>query len=173
MVDKTGKPFSFEILLSDPQDEKVALEYSRTLQRLGITARVRTVDAAQYQSRLNDFDYDLVLARWVNSLSPGNEQSVYWGSAAADIKGSRNYAGVKSKAVDALIEKITGAATREELVTAAHALDRVLLWGSYMVPLFYRGTDLFAIWPNVLMPEKTPLYGVVVESWWAKDMPKN
>lgn len=173
MHDSKGTPFGFEILLSDPQDEKVALEYARTLQRIGIAARVRTVDAAQFQSRLNDFDYDLVLSRWVNSLSPGNEQAVYWGSLAADTKGSRNYAGVKSKVVDALIQKITGAETREELILATHALDRTLLWGAYMIPLFYRGADWFAVWPNVLMPEKTPLYGVVVESWWSKDAVKN
>ncbi len=167
LKDKKGHNFSFTILLSDPQDEKIALEYARGLARLGITAAVRTVDSAQFQSRLNDFDYDMVLFRQVNSLSPGNEQAIYWGSAAADIKGSRNYPGVKSAAVDELVRKITGAHTREELVSAAHALDRVLMDGHYMVPLFYRGTDWFAVWSNIAMPEKTPLYGVVIENWWA------
>ncbi|NDE90474.1 MAG: ABC transporter substrate-binding protein [Alphaproteobacteria bacterium] len=164
----TDQPFTFEILLSDPQDEKVALEYARTLNRIGVVARVRTVDASQFQARLSDFDYDMVLYKWINSLSPGNEQAQYWGSTAADIKGSRNYAGIKSPAVDDLTHKITSAQTREELRTAVHALDRVLLSGYYMVPLFYRGTDLFAIWPNVMIPQSTPLYGPVVESWWAK-----
>ncbi|MBI3419891.1 MAG: ABC transporter substrate-binding protein [Proteobacteria bacterium] len=164
--DKSGKPLSFEILLSDPQDEKIALEYTRMLQRLGIAVRVRTVDAAQFQSRLNDFDYDMILFRWVNSLSPGNEQAIYWGSKAADIKGSRNYAGIKSAAVDDLVLKITAAHTREDLVAAAHALDRVLLWNYLSVPLAYRGADLFAIWPDIGLPSNLPLYGMVVESWW-------
>lgn len=167
-----GEAFIFGILLSDPQDEKIALEYARGLAKLGISAQVRTVDAAQFQARLNDFDYDMVLFRWVNSLSPGNEQAFYWGSQAADTQGSRNYAGVKSAAVDDLVRKITSAATREELVTAAHALDRVLMSGHYFVPLFYRGTDWFAVWKNIAVPEQTPLYGVVVESWYAA-MPQN
>ncbi len=162
-----GEPFAFEILLSDPQDEKIALEYARTLERIGITARVRTVDASQFQARLSDFDYDAVLFKWVNSLSPGNEQTQYWGSAAADIKGSRNYAGIKSAAVDDMTHKITAAQTRDELRAALRALDRILLSGYYLVPLFYRGTDLFAIWQNVMTPQQTPLYGPVVESWWA------
>jgi microcin C transport system substrate-binding protein len=164
--DKTGKPFTFEILLSDPQDEKVALEFARSLNRLGITARVRTVDASQFQARLNDFEFDMILFRWVNSLSPGNEQMIYWGSQAADVKGSRNYAGIKSPAVDDLAEKIVTATTREDLVAAAHALDRVLSWNYYLVPLAYRGADLFAIWPGVGFPDSLPLYGMVVESWW-------
>jgi microcin C transport system substrate-binding protein len=166
LVDANGKPFAFEILLSDPQDEKVALEFTRMLSKLGITARVRTVDAAQFQSRLNDFDYDMVLFRWVNSLSPGNEQNLYWGSAAADVKGSRNYAGVKSPAIDGIIKDILASQTREEFVAAVHALDRVLQWGYYCVPLAYRGADLFAIWPGIQFPQKLPLYGMVVESWW-------
>jgi microcin C transport system substrate-binding protein len=169
LSDKAGKPFTFEILLPDPQDEKTALEYTRSLAKLGIKAHVRTVDAAQFQSRLNDFDYDVILYRWVNSLSPGNEQNIYWGSPAADIKGSRNYAGIKSPAVDGLIQKILSAHMREDLVTATHALDRVLLWNYLTVPLAYRGADLFAIWPNIRFPEKLPLYGMVVESWWNQD----
>ncbi len=168
LFDKTSKPVAFEILLADPQDEKIALEYARMLERLGIKARVRTVDAAQFQARLSDFDYDVVLNKWVNSLSPGNEQAIYWGSQAADIKGSRNYAGIKNPVLDALIEKLTAAETREDLLAAIHAIDRVLLWGYYTVPLYYRGTDLFAIWPNIAVPETVPLYGPVVESWWAK-----
>lgn len=167
--DTDGAPLSFEIMLSDPQDEKIALEFTRALERIGVDARVRTIDAAQFQSRLNDFDYDVVLFRWVNSLSPGNEQAIYWGSAAADAKGSRNYAGIKNPAVDALASAITAAITREDLRAAVHALDRVLLWNYYAIPLFYRGADLFAIWPNIATPHMVPLYGPVVESWWAKN----
>lgn len=172
MVDRKGKPVTFEILLSDPQDEKVALEYTRMLARIGVVAHVRTVDAAQFQSRLNDFDYDVILYKWINSLSPGNEQQIYWGSAAADQKGSRNYAGIKNPAIDALIQKMLVTTTREELVTAIHAMDRVLLWNDYVVPLFYRGTDLFAIWNTIAVPETVPLYGPVVESWWSSSAGK-
>ncbi len=168
MQDKSGRPFTFEILLSDPQDEKIALEYGRMLERIGIKTIIRTVDASQFQSRLNDFDYDLVLYRWVNSLSPGNEQVIYWGSAAADQPGSRNYAGIKSPVIDGLITSVITSTTREELVTAVHAMDRVLLWGYYIIPLYHRGTDLFAIWKNIAVPETVPLYGPVVETWWEK-----
>lgn len=167
MRDQNGKALAFEIMLAEPQDEKIALAYARSLERLGIMATIRTIDAAQFQARLNDFDYDMVLFRWVNSLSPGNEQALYWGSAAADVKGSRNYAGVKNPAIDAMITKITGAHTREELRTATRALDRLIMHGHYTVPLFYRGADLFAIWPNIATPQTVPLYGPVVESWWA------
>lgn len=172
MRGKNGEPYTFEILLADPQDEKIALEYSRMLNRIGVATRIRTVDAAQFQSRLNDFDYDMVLYRWVNSLSPGNEQAFYWGSIAADTKGSRNYAGIKNPVVDALVDTVTAAHTRDELVTAIHALDRVLLWNYYIIPLYHRGTDLFAIWQNIATPETVPLYGTVVESWWSKDAGK-
>lgn len=173
MVDRKGRPVSFEILLADPQDEKIALEYTRMLSRIGVAAHVRTVDAAQFQSRLNDFDYDVILFRWINSLSPGNEQQIYWGSAAADQKGSRNYAGIKNPVIDALIQKMLVSTTREELLTAIHAMDRVLLWNDYTVPLFYRGTDLFAIWNTLAVPETVPLYGPVVESWWSSTAGKH
>lgn len=167
LTDQTGKPFTFEIMLSDPQDEKIALEYARCLERLGMHARIRTVDSAQFQARLNDFDFDVVLNRWINSLSPGNEQAAYWGSASADIKGSRNITGIKNPVLDDLAARITTADTREGLVATIHALDRVLMWSYVMVPLFYRGADCFAIWDNIAVPDKVPLYGPVVESWWA------
>ncbi len=165
---KETQPLAFEILLSDPVEEKIALAWSRALRRLGITTRVHTVDSAQYQARLAEFDYDVTVGKWVNSLSPGNEQATYWGSSAADQKGSRNYAGVKDPVVDALITQIPAARTREDLVAAAHALDRVLLAGHYIVPFYYLGADDIAFWKQLHHPEATPLYGAVLESWWAE-----
>lgn len=163
---KTGRKLSFEILLRNPEDEKVALAYVESLKRIGVDAGVRTVDSAQFTRRLNDFDYDMVLFRWINSLSPGNEQLNYWGSAAADLPGSRNYAGVKSPAVDAVAASIGESKTREELVARTRALDRLLTWGYYGVPLYYLGRDLVAYRAGLKRPEVTPVYGMVIETWW-------
>ncbi|MFA5040578.1 MAG: extracellular solute-binding protein [Bdellovibrionales bacterium] len=165
----SGEPVAFEILLSDPVEEKVALNWAATLKRLGISARVRTVDSAQYQSRLASFDYDVTANKWVNSLSPGNEQMFFWGSAAADQKGSRNYAGVKDPAVDALASMLSTAKTRDELVATARALDRILMQGSYFIPLYYLGADYVASWTRVGHPERMSLYGNVMESWWSNE----
>lgn len=164
----SGQVFSFEILLNDPNDEKVVLAFARNLKRLGIEARIRTVDSAQFTGRLDKFDYDMVLHQWINSLSPGNEQVNYWGSAAADRNGTRNYAGVRNPVVDALADKIARAPDREGLVAAALALDRVLSWGSYTIPLYYLGRDLVAHDPDIAHPDKMPLYGMVLETWWRK-----
>jgi microcin C transport system substrate-binding protein len=166
-VDAAGRPFAFEILLADPGDERVALEFSRGLQRLGVQARVRTVDSAQYRARLDRFDYDMTLNRWISTLSPGNEQMVYWGSAAADQNGSRNYAGIRSPVVDALAGRLGHARTREELVTAVRALDRVLLWGHYVIPLHHLADDRVAYWDRLARPQTTPLWGLIVETWWS------
>ncbi len=164
----TGQPLTFEILLSDPRDEKIALSYARDLDRIGITLRVRTVDTAQFTGRLEAFDYDMVVFRWINSLSPGNEQVNYWGSAAAANRGSRNYAGVSNPAIDALADAIARTTTREGLVTACHALDRALMQGHYFVPLFYIGRDLVIHTPDIGKPAQAPIYGAVLESWWKK-----
>lgn len=164
---KNGKKFEFEILLVSADDEKVALEFSRSLQRLGITAHVRTVDSAQYQARLNEYGFDMTINFWSSTLSPGNEQVYYWGSAAADQPGSRNYAGVKDPVVDALAESIAKAQTRPELVARARALDRVLMWGHYIIPLTYLGRDLVAYQAGLGRPETTPVYGILPEqTWW-------
>lgn len=166
--DGAGTPFGFEILLGSPSDERVALEYARGLERLGIRATVRTVDSAQYQGRLDGFDYDMTLRWWASTLSPGNEQLYYFGSAAAGQPGSRNYAGIRDPAVDAIAASIARAATREDLVARVRALDRVLLWGHHMVPLFHSGTDRLAYWSRLRRPALTPLYGPQIESWWAE-----
>lgn len=162
----SGRKLAFEILLNDANDEKVALAFARNLKKLGVDARVRTVDSAQFTGRLDKFDYDMVMHQWINSLSPGNEQVNYWSSAAADRPGSRNYAGVRDPAVDALADAIARAPDREALVMRARALDRVLGWGFYTIPLYYLGRDLVAHAPDVRHPEHMPLYGMVLETWW-------
>ena len=160
---------SLEIMLSDPAQEKVALEWARGLGRLGIDARVRTVDSAQYQARLNSFDYDVVTGRWFNSLSPGNEQMFFWSCASSQQNGSRNYAGICDTVVDELAAAIPSALTREELVATTRALDRVLMAGHYVVPLYHLGVDLVAYWQGkVAHPQTTPTYGPILESWWGK-----
>ena len=161
-----AEPVAFTITLGDANEEKIALNLARNLHELGMEVAVRVLDSAQFQMRQTNFDYDLMLVRWVNSLSPGNEQAVYWGSAATDQPGTRNYAGIKSPVVDDLVTRITAAPTRAELVTAVHTLDRVLQWGYYVVPLYYLPADHVAMAATLVRPEKTPLYGYVMESWW-------
>src|SRR5262249_28637927 len=131
---QNGETFSVEFLLNDPSYERIVLIYKLALQRLGIEVTVRTVDDAQYENRLRQFDFDIIVASWVESLSPGNEQRDFWGSRAADTPGSRNLIGIKDPAVDALIDRVVFAENREALVAATRALDRVLLWGHYVVP---------------------------------------
>ena len=150
--EKTGKPFTFEILLNTPENEKVTLAFARNLKQLGIQATPRTVDAAQYENRRVKMDFDMIIHFWGHSLSPGNEQSFYWSSKAADEPGTRNYPGVKSPVVDTLCNAITNAKEREEQVTAVKALDRVLLWGHYIIPLGHRSKDYVAYWNKIDHP---------------------
>ena len=164
--DSDGLAMAFEILLALPGNEKIALAFARNLERLGVAARVRTVDPAQYRNRRNAYDFDMLIHHWATSLSPGNEQAFYWGTEAAGQEGARNYAGVRSPVVDALIDRMTGARSREAFVDAVRAMDRVLLWGRYFVPLHHRNEDYVAWWDKFGRPEATPLYGVMVESWW-------
>ncbi len=163
---KDGKEFKFEFLIVSPSDEKIALAYQSNLKKLGITMDVRTVDSSQYQERLLSYDFDMIKRYWGVSLSPGNEQQFYWGSEVGQKDGSRNYPGINSPAVDALIEKLISATNREELTTAIHALDRVLLWGHYVVPLYHSNKDRIAYWNFFEYPDAIPLYGIVIESWW-------
>ena len=164
---KDGKEFAFEFLIVSPSVEKIALAFQKTLEVLGITMSVRTVDSSQYQARMLNYDFDMIKASWNVSLSPGNEQQFYWGSEVGKKDGSKNYAGVNSPVVDSLIENLIGAKTREELTTAIHALDRVLLWGHYVIPLYHSNTDRIAYWNFLEFPDEIPLYGLVIESWWA------
>lgn len=171
LVDKNGQNFTFEILLDNPADEKIALAYARRLERIGVNVKIRTVDAAQFAGRLESFDYDMVSFKWINSLSPGNEQTNYWGAKAAHNPGSRNYAGIDNKAIDALADSIARTTDRVGLVARTRALDRAIMAGHYMVPLFYLGRDLVAHDVAVKRPEAVPVYGVVLETWW-RDRPQ-
>ena len=163
---KNGEEFTFEFLIVSPSDEKIALAYQSNLKKLGITMEVRTVDSSQYQARLLNYDFDMIKRYWGVSLSPGNEQQFYWGSEVGKKDGSRNYAGIDSPVVDTLIKNLINAIDREELTTAIHALDRVLLWGHYVVPLYHSNKDRIAYWNFFEYPDKIPLYGIVIESWW-------
>jgi peptide/nickel transport system substrate-binding protein len=162
----TGQPLSFEILVSTKDQERLAIAFAGNLRRAGITARIRVVDAVQYDQRRITFDFDMIQYRWEQSLSPGNEQAFYWGSAAADENGSRNYMGVRSPAIDAMIAALLKATTREDFVAAVRALDRVLLSGNYVVPLFYAPDQWVARWSYIKHPHATSLSGFVPESWW-------
>ena len=164
---KDGEEFVFEFLIVSPSLEKLALAFQKTLETLGITMNIRTVDSSQYQARLLNYDFDMINAIWRVSLSPGNEQQFYWGSEVGKKDGSKNYAGVDSPVVDFLIEKLIGAQSREELTTIIHALDRVLLWGHYLIPLHHSGIDRVAYWNFLEFPKEIPLYGIVIETWWS------
>ena len=131
---KTGTQFAFELLSQDPSFERVMLFYKPSLERLGIAVSVRTIDPTQYENRLREWDFDVVVASWGESLSPGNEQREFWGSQAADMAGSRNVIGIKNPAIDKLIERVIYTKDRDDLVAATKALDRVLLWNHYVVP---------------------------------------
>lgn len=166
LVDKSGNPFSFEILLLQPEMERIVQPFIQSLARLGIQARLRIVDASQYLGRVRKFDFDMIIGGWPESLSPGNEQYGFWGSRAADIPGSRNLAGIKNPVVDALVDKIIAAPTRDELVQRVHALDRVLLWNHYVVPQYYIGIYRMACWDIFDRPALAPRYGDGFNTWW-------
>jgi peptide/nickel transport system substrate-binding protein len=164
----SGKPFGFEILTVNRDEERLALLYAAQLKRAGISAQVRLVDAVQYETRRIAFDFDMIQARWDQSLSPGNEQAFYWSAAAADGNGSRNYMGLKSPAADAMIAALLKAETREDVVAAVRALDRVLMSGSVVVPLFYAPEQWLVRWTSIERPEATSMHGIIPETWWRK-----
>jgi peptide/nickel transport system substrate-binding protein len=168
---KSGRPLTFEILVKARDEERLALLFSQSLKRAGIAARVRMVDAVQYEGRRLTYDFDMIEYRWDQSLSPGNEQAFYWGSAAADQPGTRNYMGVKSAAVDAMIAALLKAEGRADFVAAVRALDRVLISGFYVIPLFYPPAQWIARWTTVGRPATTSLYGYLPETWWREPKP--
>ncbi len=169
----TGKPMQFEILLDDPGQEKLALSYTRALHKLGIEANVRVMDTAAFRARLNDYDFDMTLYFWNSTLSPGTEQYLYWSCESANTPYRWNYAGICDPEIDALAKKIPEAKTREELVNMTQELDKMLQNGVYFVPLYYNAYDYVAYWNSIERPEITPLYGVVIETWWSKDTDNN
>src|SRR5262245_22308825 len=167
---RSGKPFTFEITVANRteavEEERLARLYASNLKRVGVNATVRRVDAIQFETRRIAFDFDMILNRWDQSLSPGNEQAFYWSSAAASENGSRNYMGVRSPAVDALIDHLIKAKERADVVAAARALDRVLISGFYVVPLFYPPEHWVARWSILAHPRETSLMGDLPETWW-------
>ncbi|MEZ5774196.1 MAG: extracellular solute-binding protein [Hyphomicrobiaceae bacterium] len=168
--DKTGQPFAVEFLLpSGSSFERIVLPYIQNLNRLGIKASVREVDDSQYEKRVNDFDYDIIVFTFSQSESPGNEQRYFWGSAAADRKGSRNFIGIKNPAVDKLIDMIIFAKDRDELVAATRALDRVLLWNHYVVPQWYFAGDRIAYWDKYRRVEPGPRRASAFPMVWWQD----
>jgi peptide/nickel transport system substrate-binding protein len=162
----TGEPFTFEMLVNSRSQERLALNFSQSLGRIGIQARVRLVDDVQYWRRLARFDFDMVQWLWSASLSPGNEQRNRWGSAAAQRSGSHNHAGVVSPAIDDLIDALLEAKGREDFVSAVRALDRTLLSGFYVVPLFYVKDQWLAYSSDLRKPETVPLMGTNIDTWW-------
>jgi microcin C transport system substrate-binding protein len=172
LVDPAGQPVSLEILCPDPGIERISLFYKPSLERLGITVGVRTVDDVQYQNRMRDFDFDVTTAVWPQSLSPGNEERDFFGSQAADRPGSSNVAGIKNPAVDALIDRIIFARNRAEQVASSKALDRVLLWNFYCVTQYNYGFQRYVRWDRFSHPEPLPKYGVSgfpTVWWWDAD----
>jgi microcin C transport system substrate-binding protein len=168
LTNARGEQLTAEFLNVQPEFERVLQPYVRTLERLGIKASLRTVDAAQYQRREDEFDFDIITSTFAQSTSPGNEQREFWSSAAADIKGSRNVIGIKNPAVDKLIDRIIFAKDREELAAATRALDRVLLWNNYVVPQWYSPYERIAYWNKFKRPEKLPSRSAsFLQVWWS------
>jgi peptide/nickel transport system substrate-binding protein len=168
----TGAPLTFEILTSTRDQERIALAYARDLKRAGIGISVRSVDPVQFDQRRLGYDFDMIQNRWDQSLSPGNEQSFYFGSEAADIPGTRNYMGAKDPAIDAMIAALLAARDRTAFVSAVRALDRALTSGFYAIPVFSAGEQWIARWNRIEMPEVTASSGYLPETWWQRPDPQ-
>jgi len=166
LQDPAGKPVAFEILLNGKAGEPVATAWKRTLERIGIAVTIRSVDSAQYLQRQQTYDYDTILQTYTSSLSPGAEQVGRWGSSSRDLQGTYNFAGVAEPAIDSVIEAMVRARERDAFVTAVRALDRLLLSGFYVVPLYHRPEQWVARWARISHPEATPVYGYQLPTWW-------
>ncbi|WP_230532643.1 extracellular solute-binding protein [Microvirga roseola] len=165
---ETGEPFAFEMLVNSRQQERLALNLAQSLSRIGIRANVRLVDDVQYWRRLAEFDFDMIQWAWSATASPGNEQRNRWGSKAAQQSGSFNRAGVQSPAIDRMIDALLKARSRKDFVSAVRALDRILLSGLYVIPLFHVGDQWLAYDSSVQRPAATPLFGANIDTWWRK-----
>jgi microcin C transport system substrate-binding protein len=163
---KDGETLDFEILLDDPAFERVTQPFIQNLGEIGVKAHIRSVDTAQYQKRMDQFDYDMTVNLISESLSPGNEQRDWWGSKSADTNGGTNVAGIKDPVIDALIEKIIAAKDRDDLIYSTRALDRVLQWGFYYIPQFNAPFDRVAYWNRYSHPQVMPKYSLTLDTWW-------
>jgi peptide/nickel transport system substrate-binding protein len=168
----TNAPFTFEILVTTRDQERIALAFARDLKRAGIEASVRAVDAVQFDQRRLGFDFDMIQNRWDQSLSPGNEQFFYWGSAAANTLGTRNYMGADDRAIDDLIAAMLEAREHPAFVSAVRSLDRTLMSGFYAIPLFNAGEQWIARWNRIERPGTAALTGYLPETWWQKPEPR-
>ncbi|MBK5002000.1 ABC transporter substrate-binding protein [Pseudomonas sp. S31] len=168
MVDTQGKPVSIEFLLVQTEFERVLLPFKRNLADLGIELNIRRVDVSQYINRLRSRDFDMIVGGFPQSSSPGNEQREYWSSAAADNPGSRNFIGLRDPAIDQLVEQLINADSRQNLIDHTRALDRVLLWGYYVIPNWHIKTWRVAYWNHIGHPKVSPKYDVGIDTWWIK-----
>ena len=162
----TGSAMEFEMLLVNPDFERIVLPFGKNLERLGVRMKVRTVDPSQYTRRVSDFDFDMLVGSFGITLSPGNEQRDYWGSAAADLTGSGNLAGARDPVVDELVELVISAPDRASLADRSRALDRVLLWSHYVIPNWHLNAFRVALWDIFGRPETRPRYGLGFDTWW-------
>ena len=169
LIDGQGKPLAFEITVKNRDEERLALAYARNLARIGVAANVRLVDEVQFQRRRTRFDFDVMIGTWTASPSPGNEQRGRWSSAAASAEGAYNICGVASPAVDAMIAAILAAKTEDDFVAAVRALDRLLISGFYIAPLYYAPEQWIAYSAKLGRPEETPLFGVELSAWWRRE----
>jgi peptide/nickel transport system substrate-binding protein len=168
----TRAPLAFEILVTTRDQERIALAYVDELKRAGIAANVRAVDPVQFDQRRLGYDFDMIENRWDQSLSPGNEQSFYWGSEAAEVQGTRNYMGAKDPTIDAMIAALLSARDHADFVSAVRALDRALMSGFYAIPVFNAGEQWIARWNRIEQPSATALTGYLPESWWQRVDPQ-
>jgi microcin C transport system substrate-binding protein len=172
LQNEKGQPFTFEILLVEKGFERIVAPFVHNLEKLGMKVNYRIVDVALYQQRVDVFDYDIIINSYGQSQSPGNELFGYWHSSSATKEGSNNVIGLQNPVVDALIEKVVYAPNRQSLVTATHALDRVMLYGEYMLPNWYIASHRIAYWDKFGQPSTRPLYydvmGWMLDTWWIK-----
>lgn len=167
LVGADGQPFVIEFLLAESSFKRIINPYVRNLLRIGVGATIRIVDVANFQNRMRSYDFDVVISRYVQPLTPGIEQQAYFGSRFADVPGQRNLAGIKNPSVDYLIDKIIAATSRQNLVTAVRALDRVLMWNHYVVPQWYKGAHNIAYWNRFDRPKKKPAFDLgMLDTWW-------
>jgi len=167
-----GQAMDIEFLLNAPAFERIVAPMVSNMKRLGIDARIRIVDPAQYELRKEEFDFDVVVDSRGQSLSPGNEQRNQWTAAAAEVPGSDNIAGIKDPVIDELVDLVIGAADRESLVAATRALDRMLLWGDYVVPNWHIRSFRIVYWNKFGRPETLPKYGIGFPATWWVDADK-
>jgi microcin C transport system substrate-binding protein len=167
LVDRRGRKLRIEFLIAQASFQRIIGPYRKNLKRLGIDTRLRIVDAANFQQRLQQFDFDITMRRYGQAMTPGSELRGFYGAATADVPGTRNVGGIRNPAVDVLIEHVIAADTRAALTAAARALDRVLMWNQYLIPHWYKGAHNIAYWNKFGRPEKKADYDLgLVDTWW-------